>query len=311
MERESLGHSRGCVMTAGLPIGPSARLFGRSVSLTIGAPNNPLTSVSVDFDDSNSTGLDVSGFDMEFVVERTLKPEPNTCEIRILNLSADSRKKLSGVPKLTVRLEAGYKGATELLYLGECRAAWTERDGSDFVTHIESGDGEKEIQAARLNTCLGAKVPVAAALTAIAKSLNLKPGNLAQAIASLQKAGFANINGAALNGSTARRLTDFCRSAGLEWSIQNGALQILDQGAILSTIEAIEVSESTGMVNSPTVDSQGIVSASILMTPGLIPGCLVRFDSLFQSGGYRVQRCKWHGSTFSQDWTIDFEAKKY
>ncbi len=288
----------------------SQKLFGRACRLTVGVPDNPLMKVDVDFNDSNSHGLDVSGFDFEFVVEKTLKPEPNTCSVTIYNLSETSRQVMSGGHKLTLKLEAGYQGGTSLIYLGDVRSAWTERSGPDFITHLESGDGEKEMRKARLNVAYGAKVPITQALGSIVAALGLGQGNVPQIAALLATKGIASIHGGALNGSAAQRLTDFCRSAGLEWSVQNGNIQILNLGQTISK-QAIQISADTGMIESPTVDNEGIVSVSTLIIPGIQPGGLVVMDSLFVKGGFRIERCKWHGQVFGNDWQTDLELRKF
>lgn len=253
----------------------------------------------------------MSGLDFEFTAEKTLKPEPNTCAVQIYNLSENTRKTFSNAKKLTLRLEAGYQGAVSQIYLGEVRNAWTERSGADFITHIESGDKEKEIAQSGLHITHGAKVPTDVALKALVGALGVNPGNLQTLIskgAVTRK--IKTVSGSALTGNAARRLTDICRSAGLEWSIQDGSIQILETGATLNKT-AIQVSAATGMIDSPTVDNEGIVSASMLITPGLLPGNLVVFDSLFVKGGYRIQRCSWKGQTFGNEWRCDFECKKF
>lgn len=288
----------------------ATNLYGRACKLVIGVPEDLLLGVDVAFNDDNSKGLDVSGLDFEFTVEKTLKPEPNTCEILVYNLSESSRKSMSGGHKLTVKLEAGYLGGTSLLYLGEVRAAWTEKKGPDFITHIESGDGEKEIAKNRIQVSRGAKVPIATAVQLIVEALGLGVGNVPQLTTTLLSKGIVTINSAALSGPAAGRLTDFCRSAQLEWSIQNGAIQILDIGKTIST-QALEISSDTGMIDSPTADSDGILSFQTLIIPGLQPGVLVNMNSIFFKGGYRVERVKWQGQTFGNDWYASVQARKY
>lgn len=285
------------------------QLFGRSAKLTIGSPTDINQAASVAFTDQNAQGRDVSGFDFEFVVEKNLKPEPNTLDLRVYNLGENTRRSLEGSQKLTVKLEAGYQGETELLWLGEARAAWSTREGPDVVTHIEAGDGEQAHRSSRIQLCYGPKIPVQLALQAIAQALGVGLGNVNQALSTLTKKGLKTLNGT-ISGSAARRLTDFCRSAGMEWSIQNGAIQLLDLGG-LSTGTGFLLSSSTGMIGSPTVDNNGIVSASCLITPGIIPGCLVSIDGEFMRGSYRVERCRWYGQTWGQDWNIDMECRKY
>jgi hypothetical protein len=302
----------------------SAKLFGRSVSLTVGVPNDPTLDVKAQFNDTNSHGLDVSGLDMEFIVEKSLKAtEFNTCAIKVFNLGASDRQALSGDHSLSVKLEAGYLEGTAQLYFAGARSAWTTREHADFVTHIESTDtiarplgvkSTKKIppgsQTGSVYRTTGARVPLAQAFQTIAQAMGIAEGNLQQALA---KGGFpiAAVNGAALLGNGARRMTDLCRSAGLEWSIQDGALQLLNIGATLSTTKAIEISDTTGLIESPSVDSQGALSLTTLLIPGLAPGVLLKVDSLFVSGGYRIEKIRYSGSTRGQEWYAHIEAAKY
>jgi hypothetical protein len=301
------------------------QLFGRSCRLVIGYPNSPDAAVDVAFSKANSSGIDISGIDFDFTVEKSLKPTaPNTCSLKIYNLSDISRQKISGAGRLTVLLEAGYYGATSQLYFAETRAGWSTRDGADFVTHIESQDSvakptgvrkTKKLQpgakSGNLNLTLGAKVPMQQAFQTIADTmgvgLNVQQLNQALGFGTL----VSSVNGAALVGSAAQRMTDLCRSAGCEWSIQDGVLQVLNIGKVLSTFKAIEISDKTGMIDSPSVDSQGAVTVSTLLIPGLLPGVLVNIDSLFVNGGYRVEKCRYHGSTTGGDWTCHFDAVAY
>lgn len=303
-------------------------LFKRAGSLIVGYPEE--FSVRglgvVDFTvpqltSSNATGIDLSSLDYEFNVEKTLSRVPNKCDIKVYNLSKDTQKKLSGTQKLIVQLSAGYqeqattfsssgKGMTQL-YLGEVTAAWTEIRGEDCITCMESGTSASAISNSRLNLSYGAKVPVQQAINAIANALGVGTGNSSQIGAQLLKKGLTTVNGSALSGNTARRLTDICRSAGLEWSIQDGSLQVLSIGKVLDDNKAILLSSVTGLINSPKVDTTGLMSGDTLLIPGLVPGVLLNMDSVEFQGGYRVEKCVYKGETWGQDWTCHFEAKKY
>ena len=129
-------------------------LYGRKVELVVSAPNAPPL-VKAAWNDT--PGVDLSGLDIDFSVERTLKPEPNNASIRVYNLSDATRKAVSGAKTLNVSLAAGYQSGVEQIYFGQVRAAWTERQGPDFITHFESGDGE-QAKLARLNTGVGGRV---------------------------------------------------------------------------------------------------------------------------------------------------------
>lgn len=309
-------------------------LFNRAGSLIVGYPRQfeelaflgiPIDSTIHEdetFTAENSTGLDLSAFDYEFNIEKTLEWTPNKCEIKVYNLSKSTQKKLSGAQKLSVQFSAGYKedatqknsgapkGITQL-YFGEVTAAWTEVKGEDCYTCLESGASSTEMRTSRLNLSYGPKVPITQAVQAIAQALKIGPGNLSSLSDKLVKKGLTTLNGSALSGNAARRLTDLCRSAGLEWSVQDGVLQILNIGESLNTEQSILISGTAGLIGSPKVDTTGLLTGDTLLIPNLRPGVLLNLDSIAFKGGYRVEKCTYTGSTWGQDWTCHFEARKY
>jgi hypothetical protein len=315
----------------------ATKLFGRSIKLTIGSPTDPTVKVQAQFNDSNSTGLDISGFSIQFVVEKSLvATDINTCAIKIYNLSEASRQQLSGAPFLTVLLEAGYIDGTSQLYFAGARSAWSTREGASYVTHIESADtiarptGLKQTKKVPVGSATGsiyrtrgAKVPLSQALNSLVQAMGIGLGNLAQVLNGPPPAGeqisgavipanaITAVNGSALLGNSARRMTDICRSAGLEWSVQDGQVQILNIGKALSSVKAIQIDDTTGLINSPSVDSQGALELTTLLIPGLAPGVLINVKSLFVSGGYRIEKIRYEGNTSGQEWYAHIAAAKY
>ena len=304
----------------------STKLFCRALTLTVACPTNVDVFMQAQFNDTSSTGLDISGLDVEFVVEKSLKAgEFNTCAIKVYNLAPESRQMLSGAAApLTVKLEAGYAGGTSQLYFAGARAAWTTREGPNFITHIESTDtiarptGVKATHKINPNAVggsvyrtTGARIPLKQAFQSIATQLGIDEGNLQQAMGNLYGAPITAVNAAALVGNGAKRMTDLCRSAGLEWSIQDGGLQLLNIGKALSTTSAIQLDSTTGLIESPSVDSQGVLTIKSLLIPGIAPGVLLNVNSLFVQGGYRVEKVRYAGNTVGQEWYAEMTAVKY
>lgn len=276
------------------------KLFGRTVKLTVGT-------------------LEVSQLSITFKTKRNLKPEPNTASITVRNLSARSRKILEAAstvfggtkPRLPARLDAGYGTDLGMLFLGEVRSAVTTVEGPDLISTFETGDSEEEIRKARLNVSYGPRTEPEVALRAMAEALGVGEGNVSAAAALLKSKGKAFFGtGVILSGVVHRHLTDFCNSADLEWSVQDGKLQILDRGKPLEGL-AVEIGPSTGMIGSPTVDADGHVHARCLLIPDLRPGRKVVFKSKSFSGGYRVIETEHTGDTHGDDWYVDIVCKKY
>lgn len=270
-------------------------LFGRTYRIVVGS-------------------LDITGLRCSFSIKKTLKKEPNTCIIKVYNLSESSREELSDSKAVNVSVEAGYKGENSQLYLGQLRGAFSEVVGPDIVTTFSTGDGDKAIQSARLSIPLGPKTPNDVALLAIARTLGVGLGNANEAAAKLKAKGVSMFPvPTVLTGNASRTLTAFCRSAGLEWSIQDGKLQILDLGKALDERPFI-LGDSDGLgggglIGSPALTYEAktgdkLVQAECLLLPGIRPGMRIMFDSRFVKGLYRIDECEYEGDTWIGNWGI-------
>lgn len=276
-------------------------LFGREARVTVGT--------------TQFTSLDFS-----FRIEKTLKPQPNTCELTIYNLREDhiaelellapktGKAAITGIP---CKIEAGYKDAVSQLWLGDLRTVTTLIEGPDWVTHLESGDGEKAWQNARIHVAYGPKTDIHTALRAIARALGVGEGNLSKIVSQLKMAGSAVFpSGKMVSGAARKDLVEIARSADLEVSIQDGALQFLDRGKALAG-EAIRLAPETGMIGSPAVDNEGILTVKTLMIPDLKPGRLIVVEGRRVKGNFRAIKCEYSGDLSADDWTITTEAERY
>ena len=262
-----------------------------------------------------------------FKVAKHLKPDPNTVELKIYNLTEDHRKSLENIPErpadksladlvsdLTannmVRIEAGYEDGMSQIYLGEVRAAHSIQDGSDSITEVTSGDGEKDLQTRRVSIPVGPKASVDTVMGLIVKALGCGEGNLSKVLGSIKLSGGAELfpKGGVIYGFAADELDALCKAAQLDWSIQDGKLLILDRGKALAGT-ALSLSSDTGLIGSPTVDSKGIVTAKTLLIPDLFPGRSVVFDAKSLKGGYRVEECSYSGDTHGSEWYIEIKCQ--
>lgn len=273
--------------------------------------------------------IQFDSLDFQFKVVKTLKPEPNTCELTVYNLTRDHQAQLQqlgqlpastakGTPKaakavkgVPAKLEAGYEAGTSLIWLGDLRTVQTVRDGADWVTTLSSGDGEKAWQNARLHVPYGPKTSIDTALRAIVRALGVDEGNLSAVIGKIKLAGSGIFpTGAVISGSASRHLIDLARSADLDVSIQDGALQFTDRGKALAGT-ALELSSGTGLIESPTVDNNGLLSARMLMIPDVRVGGLVVVQSDKVKGNFRIVKATWQGDSKADDWYVDVEAQRY
>ncbi len=271
-----------------------SELFGRRYELQI--------------DDLKITGLDVS-----FEVGKSLSARtPNHAEVRVFNLAASTRKKLQELDDVFVELRAGYeKGGLPVIFRGDLREAVSVREGTEWVTTINAGDGQKARKISRINRTFPPGTSVADVIVACGKALRIDMGNAQlQALRAKLRGSKSNrfANGYVATGDALSQLDRACRSCGIEWSIQDNELQLLVIGKPLEQAVVV-LRADTGLVGSPERGSKGITHARCLMIPELYPGRSVKLDAQQLKGVYRIETTKHVGDTAAQDWYVELELK--
>lgn len=263
--------------------------------------------------------IEFDALDVEFKVVKTLKPQPNTCDLTVYNLNEEHRQQLQqmnptvnpatkGVP---CKIVAGYRDAVSQIWLGDLRTVETTREGADFLTKLTSGDGERGWQNGRMHVSYGPQTSIDTVFRGMAKALGVSEGNLAKVVSRLKIAGAAAFtSGIVISGAVSTHLTELANSAGLEVSIQDSALQFLDLNKAAAGT-ATRLAYDTGLVESPTVDQKGVLTAKTLMIAGLQCGGLVTVDSLFVKGTYRTEKITWSAQRAGTDWYQEIQGHRY
>lgn len=260
--------------------------------------------------------LQITDLDCSFSVEKTLKPAPNNAEVTIFGLNPDHRAQLeqlrakskAATKGIVCSIEAGYATGTSQIFLGDLRTVETTRSGPEWQTRLTSGDGEKGAQHGRIQLSYSAGVANDVPLRALARAMGVGEGNLSKVVSQLQHAQFPA--GVTLSGPSYRQLVTLANGMGLQVTIQDSALQFQPIGKALAGT-AIKLTSDTGLLDSPSIDNEGILTAKTLMIPGLRVGSIIVMDSLTIKGNYIVQKATWSGSNFDGDFGIQIQAKSY
>ena len=255
--------------------------------------------------------------DIAFKVEKSIKSEPNTCELRIWNLSEAHRKELTAADKVAVRIDAGYVEGITTIFNGELRYVHVERDGADLITVIEGKDGGHAYQTARINRSVPAGTSVENVLRLCAEAMGVGLGNVLDSIRNsrIGNVGAKYTEGKVLSGPVARILTTLLNSAGMTWSIQDGNLQVLDRGRARQDTSVL-LTPDTGLVEAVLDLTKKkkrqvqVVKVKTLMVPGIYPGRQLRVRSETIQGAYRADKLIYTGDTKEGDWYIDIECKE-
>ena len=254
----------------------------------------------------------IKDLDISFNAIRNTETEPNTLDLEILNLSKNTRKKLEDKKKFLVQLKAGYKGSIGTVFLGQVREISSTHSSTEWVTTISSGDGEDAKAESRVNKSYGPGASVANVMQDVARSMQVEQGNLTQNLARgrlVTSKMPTFVNGITVSGPAHKEFDRICKSAGLEWSIQENKLQILPANKALQTL-AVVLTPNNGLIGSPTISSDGTLNALSLINSDIIPGKQLVIQSEHVNGRFRAEKCTYKGQTSGQDWYIEIEGKE-
>jgi hypothetical protein len=244
-----------------------------------------------------------------FQITRALNKDPNTADVSIFNLRKENRSRLQEKGISTI-IEAGYVDNISQIFGGDLQFGSTVRDGSDWITTIQSGDGSKAYKSARISKSFAGPVPVERVLEVVGKSLGVDLGNLLKKVdkGSLRDKFKEFSNGVVLKGKSEKVFQEIVKSMGYSASIQDEEIQMLEPGETIGG-KAILLSPGTGLIGSPEPGEEGIVKARSLLQPGLLPGRGVKIEAREVDGFFRVDKVVFSGDTWGDDWYSDLELK--
>jgi hypothetical protein len=264
--------------------------------------------------------VDVSELDIAFKIQKSTKAEPNTCDLVIANLAADTRGRILAVRHPQIRVWAGYRETgLALLFVGDTREIDISREASEVLMTITAADRGRSYQTARIARSFPAGTSCQVVLESVVDALGIGRGNLADVVQSFTLSNGARTfsEGFVASGPAHRVLDGLLRGgqvdgrgAGLRWSVQNGVLVISRRGQPVQT-RATVLSPSSGLLGSPTAGDRGEVTAKSLIQPGLDPGRVVKLESTDYDGGYVVRAAAISGDTQGDAWDVELVLRPY
>lgn len=259
---------------------------------------------------------------IQFKVEKHLRRTPNQAEITLVNLAVAARDDfVKGKQRVT--LAAGYDGAPSLLFLGDLRYASNEHEGTEWITKLQLADAGRAYAAARMNKTYAKGTPLSTIVGDIARSFGVP---LPASVATSPDLKTRISTGEALTGYSADELARILAPYGLEYSFQNGRLQVIKVDAVVPGSVRV-LSQDSGMLGAPTIDAPKIIAppktvrhrAGTLprvpklkikhkLYPEVLPGEQIRIESRSVNGTFRVENVVHQGDWFGDEWTTEIEA---
>lgn len=239
----------------------------------------------------------------------------NSAAIEIYNLS-DSQIKLLESDYLEVTFSVGYKDSgAHVLVLGNVTETSTVKSGNDYVTQIRIGEGYTDLNHAQLAKMVSPGKTVGDVLEEIRQQM---PG-VARGAYTGTNLNNPIIFGWRLKGSPKEMLMKLCESQNMEYNISAGVLNVSSENGLLSkdTQLAPVLNSQTGLIDLPFYTSEtgrkpkkdkkrrrGVQFKALLNTD-IVPGKIVRLESKWITGFFRVNTARFSGDFRGNDWYVE------
>ncbi len=268
----------------------TALKFGRNYELSVETGIDSATG-------SRRTVTITLPFTVEIDITRNTLAGANVCHLRIYNLARQAREDIvfnafNTSDYRQVRLLAGYGANLSTAFVGNVTQCWSVREGTNFITELESYDGGFAIVNGE-NTWAGASfnagTPQNIVIATLMKALpNVTPG----AIGAFNEAIPKDVT---YSGNPAQILTDITGGA---FFIDSGKAYVLKPNEYIQANNvALVVNDATGLLNTP-VREQSMLRFEMLFEPSMSIGTLIQLASgTFPdvNGYYKVTSVKHRG----------------
>lgn len=241
---------------------------------------------------------------ISFTIQRQELESSNAAKIQVWNLNKQHLATLEE-KDCHLTLKAGYGSTLPVILSGTVSHSSTKPDGANIMTEIEVVDGLAEIRDTWVSLSYAGKINTKKIIDDLA-------GQMGVTVTYSYNAEFTDIpNGFSFVGQARHALTKACAVSGLEWSIQNGVLQVKKPGDVMNK-EVYVISPETGLISIPervqisNSDSDGTPQVGYdivyLMNGAAGPGDYVQVDSKYLKGFFRIYSLEIDGDNTGGAW---------
>lgn len=241
-----------------------------------------LRKAEISIGDAAGDALDFSAFKCHFFIKRGDYQNPNSCDLRIYNLSDATANRIHD-EFTQVAIKAGYEGNYGLIFSGSIKQVRKGRSNQkENYVDVTAADGDEAYNFSVMALSLAAGTPPANLVEAFIQSMAAH-GIASGYVPSLSQNG--TTRGTVYFGMTRDELRDFAWSQNSAWSIQDGKLTLIPLTSYIPGSVPV-ISAATGMIGVPEQTSGG-VAIRTLLNPSLKIGQLVKVDNASEINLYR------------------------
>lgn len=257
---------------------------------------------------------------IQFHIEKQAFLAPNTGSITITNLRKETRGSIQqwGVE---VELRAGYldQGILPMVFKGTSRTVDHVRQGSEWLTRIQLGDGENAYRYAQAVYSAGPGTSARKVVADLADTLRAFGIDTKKFVAQVQE-GLIPLaveqfkTGFAMQGPVLRSMEKLLAPS-VQMSIQNGEVRAVLFGSS-TPIPAFKISADSGMLGSPEHGSPDqdelnpVLKVVSLLLPQIQPGDPFVVGGESVKGVYRADKVTHTGDTHGGDWQTEIEGRQ-
>jgi len=277
---------------------------GNGIRITGGIP---------DADGAVNTGLQIT-FDISKTSD-SKRTNGNSATIEIYNLSRDHIQLLQG-DYLECTFSVGYEDeGARVVAQGNVVEVKTVKHGTEFVTQVRMGEGYSDLNHEKLKGLVSPGETVEQVIEEIRKQMP----NVARGAYTGTNLNNPIVFGWTLNGTPAQMLRKLCEAQNMEFTVSGGVLSVSDENGLYTkdTVLAPVISEQTGLIDAPFhTTEQGRkmkkdkkrrkgVQFKALLNTECIPGRIVKIESDFITGVYRINSTRFSGDFRGNDWYVE------
>ena len=200
--------------------------------------------------------MDLSEFRIKFTTQNADVESPNSCSIRVYNLSRDTLRTIRGEYSSVV-LNAGYEGGNYgVIFKGSIKQFKIGRENAtDSYLDIYASDGDIGYNQGIVAQSLAAGTTPLQTLQAAGAAM---PGTaLDTKSLTITKQNIPNLRGSVLLGMARARMRDVTSYLDAGWSIQNGEVVVTDNTGY-RTGTTVQINSASGLIGIPEQTDQGI-----------------------------------------------------
>lgn len=272
-------------------------------------------------DPNNAAMIDNLQITFDVSKSSSNKDRSNSCTIEIYNLSDDVLALLDR-EFIAAEFNAGYYSTSiKRLFAGQVAQVTTRKAGPDLVTQIRMGAGYQALNFTVLNDTVAPGKKKKEVLEALRKQIT----GINRGVYSGINCESPVVSGYPLTGTPKSVLNKLCADSGMEYTIDNNTLYVMDQGkSFTNNLEqALLVSPESGLYDiAYKVSGEGIrkkgdpakqpgIQFQAALNSDYLAGAIIKLEqNTTLDGFYKVESVRHSGSWRGGQWVSDVRCSQ-